>query len=803
MATVAATEAEPAPARRRFAPPEIFGLVPEGSVRRRPSDIVQVVVATLALIGAAWVARHPEGFGRWTFEVVTDIPDSVQSAFQFVYVAGTLALVAALVAACLLRRRIRLAVSMLVAAGATWLLGLALSGVVDADSVRDGSSLSALGNPPGFPAIRLATAVSVLFVAAPFLTRPARRLLYTVLIVSAVSAVLAVDGLFTDVLGSFALGWAISSAVHLVIGSPAGTPTSAQVVEALANLGVEVSNLRLVPGPWYWSQYRASLADGSAVEISVIGRDARDARLFGELWRKVWYKNTGAALLWTRRRQVEHWAYLLLGAAHSGARVPDMVVAGVAGRREDAVLVTRPVAGTALDQLAPADVTDAVLDDAWQQLGLLARAQIAKGGVRAAEVTVMADGSVGLDTFSQASYPAPPERTAVDAVDLLVVSARMLGADRAVAAALRERGAEGVTDLLPLLQPAALSAGARHDLGHAKPLIKEVREKAAAATVGEPPKLAEVRRVSLTDLLMVIFTPIGFYLIIGELAGLSDVGNVFKTATWGWVIAAFLIAQTPQFAAAISMVGSVMAPLPFGPVVAVQLSDKFTEIVGGGVADVALTVRFLQVQGQPVAIAVSSGTLNSVAAGVVQVILVPLCFFASGATFDYSGGDGSAVFKFVLLVIIVVGSLTGFVLLIPRLRRRIFDRLKPQWAAARDNVAQVLTHPRKATELFGGKVLGQVLFGMVLYCSVRAYGGDLGLLELIFINCVASIIGGAAPVPGGLGVVEAGLIAGLTAAGLSQDQAIAATFTHRLFTTYLPPITGWFALNWLRRREYI
>jgi hypothetical protein len=43
----------------------------------------------------------------------------------------------------------------------------------------------------------------------------------------------------------------------------------------------------------------------------------------------------------------------------------------------------------------------------------------------------------------------------------------------------------------------------------------------------------------------------------------------------------------------------------------------------------------------------------------------------------------------------------------------------------------------------------------------------------------------------------------LTAAGIPQEQAVAATFTHRLFTAYLPPVWGWFALQWLRRKDYV
>ncbi len=56
---------------------------------------------------------------------------------------------------------------------------------------------------------------------------------------------------------------------------------------------------------------------------------------------------------------------------------------------------------------------------------------------------------------------------------------------------------------------------------------------------------------------------------------------------------------------------------------------------------------------------------------------------------------------------------------------------------------------------------------------------------------------------GGLGVIEAGLIAGFTAAGVPETAAVGATFTARMFTAYLPPIWGWFALDWLRRKEYV
>jgi uncharacterized protein (TIRG00374 family) len=59
------------------------------------------------------------------------------------------------------------------------------------------------------------------------------------------------------------------------------------------------------------------------------------------------------------------------------------------------------------------------------------------------------------------------------------------------------------------------------------------------------------------------------------------------------------------------------------------------------------------------------------------------------------------------------------------------------------------------------------------------------------------------PIPGGVGVSEAGLMAGLTAVGVSNDIAVSAVLVYRLISYYLPPIWGWFCLNWLQKRDYL
>jgi uncharacterized protein (TIRG00374 family) len=92
---------------------------------------------------------------------------------------------------------------------------------------------------------------------------------------------------------------------------------------------------------------------------------------------------------------------------------------------------------------------------------------------------------------------------------------------------------------------------------------------------------------------------------------------------------------------------------------------------------------------------------------------------------------------------------------------------------------------------------------LVLAISLRAYGVEAPIMSLLVINVAVALLGGLMPVPGGIGVAEAGYTAGLVAIGVPEATAFAAAITTRLCTFYLPPIWGYFAMRWLRRNEYL
>ncbi len=137
------------------------------------------------------------------------------------------------------------------------------------------------------------------------------------------------------------------------------------------------------------------------------------------------------------------------------------------------------------------------------------------------------------------------------------------------------------------------------------------------------------------------------------------------------------------------------------------------------------------------------------------------------------------------------------------MRRFTHEKVWPQVVGALRNIWGILTTPRQLFLILGGSIAAQLLYSFCLLACLTAYGGSLSVAEIIFVNTSASFLASLVPVPGGIGVTEAAMIAGLTAFGIPPEMATATVVTHRLFTTYLPPIWGNFAMKKLVSDGYL
>jgi uncharacterized protein (TIRG00374 family) len=692
-----------------------------------------------------------------------------------------------------------------VAAVVTWGVCLLLSEILGPSAGRPATA-SLTGLDTGYPVTQLAVTIAVAATVLPYLSRPLHRVVSLLVTMASIAAVVGGSALPVNAISSLALGWAVAAGLHLAVGSPLGLPSAEEVTEWIADLNVAAEGIARAPRQvWGVEKLEGHDAAGRRIELSVYGRDASDARVLAKLWRFCFYRDSGPTLILDRLQQVEHEAYLTLMAGRAGVRVPEVLAVGRFGPSRDAALVSRLPDGPVLAEADGGVLSDAALDELLLAVLRLREAGIAHGALGAETIIVSAEGAC-LRDFRCASSAAPQARLDGDLAATLAAMAVRVGAERAATAAARVLDADAVRGALVHLQrstldPVTVSALQRH-----KDLLPRLRAAVAGAADIEAPKLAEPKRVSWVNLVFGIGTLIGIWAIIGVLADVGGSLDVIAGASWGWVALAFVLAQLPVVAEAWALFGSVPGQLPYGRCVALETSNTFTALVGGNAAVFAVRVRFFQRQGYGLETAVSSGAIASTSSWVAKGLLFLASIGFAAGSFHApasSGGGNQAAVWVVIGVVLAAGLAAALIGLVPRLRRLASSRIRPHLVNIWANIKTIATEPRKIVYVAAGSVLAQLLVATALGASLHAVGQRESIATLLVVITLASIIGGAVPVPGGLGVVEAGLIAGLTSAGVPQDQAVAAVFIQRLFTAYLPPIWGWATLTWMRRREYV
>jgi uncharacterized protein (TIRG00374 family) len=157
--------------------------------------------------------------------------------------------------------------------------------------------------------------------------------------------------------------------------------------------------------------------------------------------------------------------------------------------------------------------------------------------------------------------------------------------------------------------------------------------------------------------------------------------------------------------------------------------------------------------------------------------------------------SGLATTALIVIAALLVAGVTAYA--VPALRQRVAG-----WLHQARDAFRFLHDPHKLFLLLGGTVLSQVLFAVALGACVRAFGFYAPRNTLILIN-TAVLFAGLLPVPGGVGVTEAGLALGLTRAGIPSETAFAVALTSRFATFYLPPIWGLRSYHWMTSRRYL
>ena len=778
-----------------------FGPASELPYRRRFSDGLLLILASLVVCWALVVDPEPTGALRAVSEFFEALPAGPASLVELCYRLGTLWAVGLVVAAALVGRRWRLARDLLLAGVLAWSLAR-LVGFAAAVTTPDVDLQDLLARTtevgsvaPSFPAVRVAVVAAVVRTAAPYLTRPTRRVGAFVVLLTILGGMYLGAATAWAAVVAWILGVGVAAGVHFGFGSPGGRPTVEQMRAALAELGVEVTDLRLGDRQNSTStEFEASDVGGS-LRIRVLGRDETDAQVLGRAWRRILYRSVPGRLFLTRIEDVEHEAYCVLRAARAGVRVPEVVVTGVAGPGA-ALYAERPVGGTPLSELPAAQVDDALLRAVWSEVQRLHGANVVHLDLTAEHVVVTADGPA-IVAFADAVASSARGQSTFDVAAVLVSTSRLVGPERAVGAAHAVLGSDELAAVLPVLQtavlPTSLRGQGRSGRKRVAGELTELRTELATALGVEPPRLTELHRVSGTTLLLVVGTFLRVAALLSQVGDPATLWATMRDATPGWIVLALVVSLSTNLATAVALMGSVPVRIPLARTTELQLSLTFANLAVPSVGGLAAQVRYLQKQGVDLAAAVAAG---GVVSGVANIVVTSsVCLIAlvlSPISLDLGPVSPRTLFGVVVVAAVVIGVVCAVVFGIPALRSRIIEPARSAWGV----VVSVARSPRQLSQLVLGWAGNALLYAFVLYCCVAAFGPPVDFWTVLLINTGVSTLAFAVPVPGGSTAISSVGVAGaLTAVGASQEVAVAASLAYQVTATFLPAVPGWVAFR--------
>jgi glycosyltransferase 2 family protein len=772
--------------------------------------VIRLILAGLVLAGAVAVAvaAHATYAGASAAAVTAVAPSTVAGRVLggLVQVLFVVAAVAA-VAVALRYRRFRLLASL---AGVAVLAGAVVAGIVLlAGGERPRALAAGAGQWPWLtgaslagPAV-LAAAVAGTVAAAPWLSRPWRCTAWAALWLAAIARLITGTASPVEVAVAFAAGVTVGAGVLVLFGVPDRRIGPGGIAAALGSAGLPVTGVEPAPVEAKGSRpFFAVAGDGELLFIKVLGSDQRDADLLYRAYRFIRLREVGdtrpaASLI----QAVEHQALAAVMAERAGVRVPAVrqVIKTADG---SALLVMERVNGSSLDRIPGQDFSDTMLRELWQQVAGLHRARIAHRSLRTANIVADRTGRPWIVDFSFSELGATPRQMALDVAELLASLAAMIGAGEAAGGAAAVIGADGVAAAVPLLQPLALSAGTRRAVARHDGLLAQTRAAAAAASGRDDQELARIQRVRPRTLLAIAAAAGAFYYLLPELAKVPGSWRAVLSADWAWLPLIIALSALTYLASAVALMGAVPERIRFWPTVLAQAASSFVNRVSpANVGGMALNARYLQKSGVETSSGVAAVGVNSLVGAIVHLVLMVVFFTWAGRGLAKAFTLPSA--SKLLLILAVVMAIVGIVLATRPGRRFAAGKLIPGLKSAAASLRRVAQNPGKMIMLFGGSAAITLAYIGALAASVQAFGGGPGVILVGAVYLGAAAIAAVAPSPGGLGAIEAALVAGLTSVGMQAGPAVSAVLLYRLATYWLPIAPGWLSWRALLRRDYV
>ncbi|MGW4530473.1 lysylphosphatidylglycerol synthase transmembrane domain-containing protein [Nocardia sp. NPDC004340] len=794
---------------------------------RRTSDILRVVLSALSVavvIAGSLISRPQwEALEGSVSKIVGFLTPEQSNLVYIVYGIAVLVLPFAILVRLVLRRQWKL----LAGFTSAGLIALALFSITDSGFSAPRWHLSAPGQVNTFLSQFLddprwiAMLAATLTVASPWLPARARRWWWTLLLafvpihlfVSLVVPARAALGLV--------VGWLVGAVIVLVVGTPALEVPLAAAVRVLAQRGIRVTAFTVLRpaarGPLVLSASTTPQAELSAspngptgaaetgesaspddeLIVEMYGANQRSRGMLQQLRRWLTIRSGEyPAPFASMRRAVEHKALMGFAIADLGlaSNKPLTVAALDRGWTVYAHTVPQGHPLTAADG-------EAALTRVWQALHRMHQAQMSHGDLRTDEIRIL-DDAVLFGGFVQSEFGTYQVRFDSDVAQLLLSSANLFGTGPAVRTALEVLDKQAVLDASARLTKTAMPAHVRKAVPDAGDLMKDIRAEVAAQTGQDKIEAAQINRFSRNQIIQLVLLIGLVYVAYPYISAVPTFASELGNLNWGWALLGLTVSALTYVGAAMALWACASEAVKFGNLLLMQIANTFAATTTpAGVGGLALSVRFLQKGGLGAVRATAAVALQQTVQVVTHVVLLLIFGALAGTSTDLSHFVPSAT-----VLYLVAGALLGLLgvtMFVPKVRKWLLNEVRPQLADVLGQLKDLARRPGRLAMIVGGCATTTLGMALALWASIEAFGGSTTFVTVTIVTMIGGTLASAAPTPGGVGAVEAALIGGLAAFGVSAGIAVPAVLLYRVLTCWLPVFCGWPIMRWLTAKDMI
>lgn len=557
------------------------------------------------------------------------------------------------------------------------------------------------------------------------------------------------------------------------------------------------------PPPSSHRRYVVTSRDGTQREAVVLDADRQVVSVLRAAWDRLRLTGSVRRPVASVDAAADRLALLALAAQDAGVRTP--ALRGIARSGDSVVVVfdqvtgARPLAVLAADTPNPSE-TDAIgtLDDVWRQVRAAHAVGLAHLDLSADTVLVDPDGQVWLTGWFEGQVGCSDFLRRIDLVQVLALSAVLLGPTQALQVAGRNLSEAELTMIAPLLQSPVLPGATRKAATNLRNLLSSLREQLVGMVPAADVEPVQLSRFSVKSVITATILVVAAWTVLTTM-NFAEISQAISGASPWWVLAAFGIQLLSYWGGAVTLAAYTPERIGVWAATEVHMASSVVDLVApAAIGGATVNLRFLNRRGVSTPLGLASVALVQISQIVITVLL--LVVVALGTGFALPSARPS---REVLLAILGVSLLLGGALAVPRVRDWVGARLGPALAQARPRVAWLLSHPqRMALGIVGNLVMTLSYVGAMAAC-VAAFGESLPLSTLAITYLASNSAGSAVPTPGGIGPIEAALTAGLTVAGISPALALSIALVFRFVTLWVNVPIGWFYFRRLQRKNLL